>query len=221
VAEVTEKALLTASIGELNQRNIPALFERELKRILQYATLWKAVVLLDEADVFLEGRSEAAGVGTEHNALVAVFLKHLEYFSGIVFLTSNRVMVFDKAMKSRIHLALEYKPPSHEMRRQIWVQALSSLPAEEIDMDLEEDLDEFIREEVNGREISNCVGTARTLARFKRTKLTAEHLHTVLETRREFDRSLEGMRTRRQKTDLSKLEPYQVARRNTLDAADE
>lgn len=221
VAEITEKALLTASIGELNQQNIPSLFERELKRILQYATMWKAVVLLDEADVFLEGRSEAAGVGTEHNALVAVFLKQLEYFSGIVFLTSNRVMVFDKAMKSRIHLALEYKPPSHEMRRRIWMQSLSSIPPEEIDMDIEEDLDEFVQEDLNGREISNSVGTARTLARFKRAKLTVEHLHTVLETRREFERSLDGMRTRRQKTDPSKLESYQVVRRNTLDMTDE
>lgn len=107
-------------MGELNQDDIPSHFERRLKQVLQYATTWKAIVLLDEADVFLEGRSEAVGVAKEDNAFVAVFLKHLEYFSGIVFLTSNRVRVFDKAMKSRIHLALEYQPPNIDMRRRIW-----------------------------------------------------------------------------------------------------
>lgn len=33
-----------------------ASFEKELKKVLQYATTWKAIVLLDEADVFLEAR---------------------------------------------------------------------------------------------------------------------------------------------------------------------
>jgi SpoVK/Ycf46/Vps4 family AAA+-type ATPase len=221
VAEATEKALLTATIGELNQDNIPSRFESRLKQILQYATIWKAVVLLDEADVFLEGRSEAAGVATEHNALVAVFLKHLEYFSGIVFLTSNRVIVFDKAMNSRIHLALEYQAPNHDMRRRIWTDCLSAIPADEIDLDIEEDVDKVLREEINGREITNCVSTARTLARFKGVKLAVTHLHTVLETRREFERSLNGMRARRQQTDPAKGGSHQLARRDTLEVGDD
>lgn len=221
VAEATEKALITATIGEFNEYNIPSYFERRLKKMLQYATIWKAVVLFDEADVFLEGRSDAAGVATEHNALVAVFLKHLEYFSGIVFLTSNRVMVFDKAMKSRIHLALEYKPPDQDMRRRIWTQYLSSIHADEVDLDIEEDVDEFLRDDVNGREIANCVGTARTLAHFKGVKLAVHHVHTVLETRREFEKSLSGMRTRRQQGDPSKAVSYQLARRDTFEFGDD
>ncbi|RYP81369.1 hypothetical protein DL770_005922 [Monosporascus sp. CRB-9-2] len=216
VAELTEKALITATVGELNEYNIPYYFERRLEKLLQYATIWKAVVLLDEADVFLEGRSEVVGVAAEHNALVAVFLKHLEYFSGIVFLTSNRVMVFDKAMKSRIHLALEYKPPDLDMRRRIWTQCLSSIPAVEISLDIEEAVDEFLRDEVNGREIANCISTARTLAHFKGVKLGTQHVHTMLRTRMDFEKSLSSMRAK-QKRDGPKAESYRIPRRDTLE----
>jgi SpoVK/Ycf46/Vps4 family AAA+-type ATPase len=221
VAEATGKALLTATMGELNQDDIPARFERRLKQVLQYATIWKAIVLLDEADVFLEGRSEAVGVAKEHNAFVAIFLKHLEYFSGIVFLTSNRVRVFDKAMKSRIHLALEYQPPNIDMRRRIWTHCLSAIPASDLDLDVEEDVDDFLKEEVNGREIANCVNTARTLARFKRVKLQSKHIEIVLETRREFEKSLHNIRERWQQTDPVKSGPFQIARRDTFAMADD
>ena len=221
VAEATGKALLTATMGELNQDDIPSRFERRLKQVLQYATIWKAIVLLDEADVFLEGRSEAVGVAKEHNAFVAIFLKHLEYFSGIVFLTSNRVRVFDKAMKSRIHLALEYQPPNIDMRRRIWTHCLSEIPASELDLDVEEDVDDFLKEEVNGREIANCVNTARTLARFKRVKLQSKHVETVLETRREFEKSLHNIRERWQQTDPVQSGPFQIASRDTFAMADD
>jgi hypothetical protein len=36
-------------MGDLNKENSPYFFEYALKRILQYATIWKAIVLLDEA----------------------------------------------------------------------------------------------------------------------------------------------------------------------------
>lgn len=41
------------------------------------------------------------------NALVTIFLRMLEYFNGILFLTTNRVMSFDPAFQSRIHMALK------------------------------------------------------------------------------------------------------------------
>jgi SpoVK/Ycf46/Vps4 family AAA+-type ATPase len=192
--------LLSATIGELNKEQYAAWFERRLKHLLHYATTWKAIVLFDEADVFLEGRSDAPGVATEQNALVAVFLKHLEYFSGIVFLTSNRVGVFDQAMKSRIHLALEYQPPDVRMRERIWQQCLGAVPEEEMGMDLEEDLEYFLRDDVNGREIANCVNTARTLARFKSVKLGKEHILTVLKTRSDFDKSLVRLKAKNSKS---------------------
>jgi hypothetical protein len=37
-----------------------------------------------------------------------VFLRVLEYYSGILFLTTNRVGIMDEAFKSRIHVSLYY-----------------------------------------------------------------------------------------------------------------
>ena len=70
-AELTQKALLSTTLGELDKYGHPAYFEYNLKNVLQYATMWKAIVLLDEADVFLEARQDAPGNAAERNALVA------------------------------------------------------------------------------------------------------------------------------------------------------
>lgn len=59
--------------------------EGKLRDVLEIARVWKAVVLIDEADIFLEARSmhEVA-----RNAMVGVFLRTLEYQQGILFLVS-------------------------------------------------------------------------------------------------------------------------------------
>ncbi|OAG04284.1 uncharacterized protein CC84DRAFT_1217762 [Paraphaeosphaeria sporulosa] len=157
----------STSLAELNKENQAWYFEYQLTRVLQYATIWKSVVLLDEADVFLKQRHHDVAGALEHNALVAVFLRHLKYFSGIIFLTMNRIEVFDEAMKSHIHLALGYKPPKVEMRRTLWTKFLEVATGHELKPDVEEAIDVFIQTELNGREISNMINTAQTLARFK------------------------------------------------------
>ncbi|KKY32020.1 putative aaa family [Diaporthe ampelina] len=190
-AEGAQKALISASLGDLNRYDRPWLFELRLKQILTYATMWKAVILLDEADVFLEARQESIG-DSSRNALVAVFLRELEYFSGIVFLTTNRVETFDQAMKSRIHLALEYSPPDIEIRRQVWMKLLNGVPREAMGIDdVDDAVENVLMEKLNGREISNTLNTARTLARFKKEKLQLEHIESVLQVRREFDKSVQ------------------------------
>ncbi|KAK1996295.1 P-loop containing nucleoside triphosphate hydrolase protein [Colletotrichum falcatum] len=185
-AEAKKTALIVASLGELNKENCAIVFERELQRFMQYATIWKAVLLLDEADVFLEKREDNPG-SAERNALVAVFLKQLEYFSGIAFLTTNRLRTFDAAMSSRIHLALGYKAPDIETRRQLWVQCLGKLPADERDFDDVDDASmSFVDRQINGREISNAVNTARTMAKFEKEKLQTRHIELILSLRAKF-----------------------------------
>ncbi|KAJ5159958.1 ATPase AAA-type core [Penicillium canariense] len=188
-AEGTQKALIMTSLGELNKEDSTWAFEARLRLILRYATIWKAVVLMDEADVFLEARDDH-GDNNTRNALVAVFLKELEYFSGVVFLTTNRIRSFDRAMKSRIHLALEYSPPGIETRQQIWQQILSTIPPKDTDVDLDDAIDHFVAVKLNGREISNTINTARTIARFENKPLQLNHIELVLGVRREFEDSL-------------------------------
>lgn len=91
--------------------------ERNLDRCFQMAHKWGCVLLLDEADVFLAKRTKD---DLRRNALVSVFLRVLEYYAGILFLTTNRVGVFDEAFKSRIHMSLGYPTLDLDSTEQIW-----------------------------------------------------------------------------------------------------
>jgi hypothetical protein len=53
----------------------PTTLDSALTRIFTLSPLWDAVVLIDEADVFLEERSTS---DVERNAMVAVFLRQIE-----------------------------------------------------------------------------------------------------------------------------------------------
>jgi hypothetical protein len=101
IAELLKCPLYSVSAGELGTN--PRELEQELTKILDVAHSWGAVLLLDEADVFLEARTAQ---DIHRNALVSIFLRVLEYFQGILFLTTNRVSSFDDAFQSRIHIAL-------------------------------------------------------------------------------------------------------------------
>jgi ATPase family associated with various cellular activities (AAA) len=96
IAELLKCPLYMVSAGELGTD--PRVLERNLTDILDIAHAWGAVLLLDEADVFLEKRSIH---DIHRNALVSIFLRLLEYFQGILFLTTNRVETFDDAFQSR------------------------------------------------------------------------------------------------------------------------
>ncbi|EQL36111.1 hypothetical protein BDFG_02363 [Blastomyces dermatitidis ATCC 26199] len=80
--------------------------ENNLTRIFQIAKCFDALLLLDEVDVlFLERR---ASINMSKDAIVTIFLRKLEYFQGIFFLTINRETEFDEAILSRIHLKIKY-----------------------------------------------------------------------------------------------------------------
>ncbi|KAG5799594.1 hypothetical protein H9Q69_001432 [Fusarium xylarioides] len=193
-AEMSEKALMSTSLSDLNRYDSPYHFEYRLQEVLRYATTWNAIILFDEADVFLEKRDLGTN-STTRNALVAVFLKHLEYFSGIVFLTTNRMGSIDDAMKSRIHLSLSFGPPAGDVRRKIWKQNLEAIPTYETEIGGAElsgrASDQLTHYQLNGREISNALNTAKTLARFEGARLDLRHIETVLKVRQAFDKHIE------------------------------
>jgi hypothetical protein len=68
-AEHTHRALLNISTGELGSYQFR--IEHELKRLLTYASTFQAIVLIDEADVFLEARKSGPSDALEQNAMVA------------------------------------------------------------------------------------------------------------------------------------------------------
>ena len=158
--------------------------EDSLQRVLEISTKWGAVLLLDECDVFLEQRTVA---DIERNKLVSVFLRLLEYFKGVLFLTTNRISTFDAAFQSRIHLMINYPTLDSKARMVIWHNfirpeaASSSKYSSNI---CDEDFKSLAQMELNGREIKNIVKTAHLLASRKNVPLAMEHIRTVLRVKK-------------------------------------
>ena len=151
--------------------------ESSLSNVLEMATKWNAILLLDEADVFLEQRSSH---DLERNKLVSIFLRILEYYEGILFLTTNRVDNIDAAFQSRIHISMQYKELSISSRRHVWRNfLLASSKGKEYGFS-DADLDKLAVYKMNGREIKNVLKTAQLLASKKGAKLGYEHVESVL-----------------------------------------
>jgi ATP-dependent 26S proteasome regulatory subunit len=146
-----------------------------LQNILEMVAKWNAILLLDECDVFLEARTSH---DLERNKLVSIFLRTLEYYEGILFLTTNRVSNMDAAFQSRIHVSMAYPNLTSSSRRQIWENFLAtSKQKSEIS---EKDLDDLSEFELNGRQIKNVLKTAFLISVRKRMPLKKEFIETVL-----------------------------------------
>ncbi|KAI5462834.1 hypothetical protein BGZ63DRAFT_402193 [Mariannaea sp. PMI_226] len=99
-----------------------------IKRVFSMATEWNAVILLDEADVFMAERNPN---DIHRNELVSIFLRELEYFRGIIFLTTNLYHTIDSAFRSRVSLHLLFQALSRDARESIWRKFLDRLPKPE------------------------------------------------------------------------------------------
>ncbi|ETS73988.1 hypothetical protein PFICI_13854 [Pestalotiopsis fici W106-1] len=207
VAELAEKPLYRVTCGDIGTN--PESVEQYLESVLYIGTTWKAVVLLDESDVFLEEREKT---DLQRNALVSVFLRALEYYEGILILTSNRVGIFDEAFKSRVQLALHYPPLDYKGRWEIWNNFFSLLRRQQENKqsvadgfsnvtladgesisqeELCDKIDVLAKEELNGRQIRNAITTARQLARFRGQPLGFAHLAQTIRIANEFEEYVE------------------------------
>ncbi|KAM7201768.1 hypothetical protein V8F20_004729, partial [Naviculisporaceae sp. PSN 640] len=81
--------------------------ESRLSEVFRLANLWDCVLLLDEADIFLSHR-EKKDDNLQRNAIVSIFLRTMEYYPGILFLTTNRPGALDEALNSRVHISLAF-----------------------------------------------------------------------------------------------------------------
>ncbi|KAH0563403.1 hypothetical protein GP486_002024 [Trichoglossum hirsutum] len=200
-AEANNKPLLPITCGDLG--STPRDVETKLVEAFQLAQLWNCVLLLDEADIFLANRCES---DIQRNALVSVFLRVLEYYEGILFLTTNRVGVFDEAFKSRIHMALYYPPLEWKYTRKIWDSHLKKLKSSGlVEVEYEDILeyaeDFFDKQNAkgspigpvwNGRQIRNAFQSAVALAGYRskggeKIRLEREHFQRVSNVSNEFN----------------------------------
>ncbi|KAJ5774987.1 ATPase AAA-type core [Penicillium paradoxum] len=207
VAEYTGRPLLSITAADLGHEPEP--LERNLLQFFRHARRWNAIVLLDEADVYLETRSAQ---DLRRNSIVSIFLRALDYFQGILFLTTNRVGSFDEAFMSRIHVQIGYDPLDEDSRKHIWDGYFKKL-AKNYENDGQEircsyDAKEFVRRsddlralEWNGREIRNAFQTAVALACFQARQegnsipeLTDEHLRQVVNMSHNFKSYVKAVR---------------------------
>ena len=103
MADSTKRPLFPITCGDIGETAMEV--EKNLHKNFRLAHKWGCVLLLDEADVFLAKRNKT---DLRRNAVTSVFLRSLEYYAGILFLTTNRVGGIDPAFKSRIHVSLYY-----------------------------------------------------------------------------------------------------------------
>ena len=204
------------SAGELGEdaRRV----EEALENILELTTKWQAI-LLDECDIFLEQRTtadiarnmlvssklfskpvnpsscfETRTKGRDRNthSVPIVFLKQLEYYRGVLFLTTNQVAAFDPAFESRIHLSINYPALDRESRLHIWRTFVrpdsgaggatgASQYASQV---TDEELQDLARHELNGRQLKNVVKTARLLAKNEKSALALRHIEKVLNVKK-------------------------------------
>lgn len=149
-----------------------------------------------------------------------MFLRVLEYYTGILFLTTNRIGDFDEAFASRIHVSLEY-PQLTEESTQTILQLNIGLIKERFEKNgrtiaIDEDdigfkVAHYWRENqktrLNGRQIRNACQTALALAEFDaqggnhrstldvnaKVVLHSKYFETVLKAYLEFNKYLKNI----------------------------
>jgi ATPase family associated with various cellular activities (AAA) len=114
-AELIDRPLYSIHSGSLGTD--AKTIEKNLSVIFQRGKRWDCVLLLDEADIFVGKR----GDDLEKNAIVAEFLRTLEYFDGLLFMTTNRPEDIDDAIISRCAAIIDYFPPGAQGAGAIWM----------------------------------------------------------------------------------------------------
>ncbi|EXL90487.1 hypothetical protein NOF04DRAFT_20586 [Fusarium oxysporum II5] len=212
VADLCQKPLYPITCGDLGITAEQV--ETRLKRIFVQAQKWECVLLLDEADVFLSERTN----DVKHNSLVSVFLRILEYYKGILFLTTNRVGRMDEAFRSRVHVSLYYPPLDEKSTLDIFkinIQRTQKRMGDKMKID-NVSIEEFAydhfqgnhqRVRWNGRQIRNAFHIAVALAeneainkanrkekkKYRAPTLRAKHFDTVEQASSQFDNYLKSV----------------------------
>ena len=168
-AEHTERPLYVLELGELgtNAQEV----ETNLRKVFARVARWNAVLQFDECEIFLTQRAN----DLERSAIVGIFLRLLDYYQGILFLTTNRCDVLDYAVLSRVMLKLEYPDLDPEARQIIWRHMFDAAELKLVDGSFKQ----LAETNMNGRQIRNMTRLAKIL--HPDGALTLDDLQGVLE----------------------------------------
>jgi hypothetical protein len=188
IAEVAERPLYRVTHTDIGKNVLSA--ERVFKSVLQIKPAWRCIVLLDDADVFLEQRSSR---DLKHNGLISAFLQFLERYNGTLVLTSHRVGSFDGVLKSRIQFAVHLEKPTQQQRIRVWknhANRLGKLTGYDDKASILSHIEELSEFELDGQQISNAIQTAQQLAAYRREYLRFEHLKFAIAASVKFEKWL-------------------------------
>lgn len=184
IAERLKRPLYMVGVGELGT-DVDAL-ETSLRNILDIASSWNAVLLIDEADIFMEARSNR---DVHRNAMVGVFLRLLEYYEGVLFLTTNRAKNIDKAFFFRISMAIHFPDLGYDDRYTIWTNILNLYNVNSLS---KADIEELAKYELNGRQIKGITRIASGLAGSESREVDYDDILRVIEKSEEFTEYMKG-----------------------------
>jgi hypothetical protein len=165
-SEVVGKPLYRVHSGQLG--TTAASVGATLSGILRRAVRWDAILLLDEADVYIRCRDN----DLEHNAIVAEFLRTLEYFNGLLFMTTNRIDDVDDAILSRCIATIHYETPPKADAIRLW-----KLLAEQFHAELADEVIEALTlayPHASGRDIKELLKLTTRYCNVKQIPLSAE-----------------------------------------------
>jgi len=167
-AEETQRPLYVLELGELG--TTAEQVEEKLQRVFTRVARWNAVLQFDECEIFLSQR----GDDLERSAIVGIFLRLLDYYQGILFLTTNRPEVLDHAVLSRVMLKLAYPDLDQGARTAIWRTMLDAAGLTLLDGPV----DKLAEKDINGRQIRNLTRLGKIL--YPDGQVTLDQMRKVL-----------------------------------------
>ncbi len=170
-AEVMHKALYSVQASQLGLT--PTDLEDELLKCFARATRWGAILLIDEADVYVSAR----GSDLVQNAIVGVFLRVLEYYQGVMFMTTNRADLVDDAIASRCLAKITYAAPPVGDQQRIWKILAKTMDATVSDAVIKKFAE--ANPGTTGRDVKNLMKLVLLVSKARGTPITAETLSFV------------------------------------------
>jgi SpoVK/Ycf46/Vps4 family AAA+-type ATPase len=181
VADLMQKPLLPITTAQLSES--PDNIEYRLDNSFQLARRWEAILLWEDADIFL---ASCTSSDPTRNSIATTAMRFLETYKGIVFLTTNRVHASDDTFISRINQSLYYPSLPRDNQLSIFKDLLKVAVVEDI-LEIMEYLRRALKDSkegaMNGQEIRNAVVYAQDLAYYDRVRLGWQHFMAVFRTK--------------------------------------
>lgn len=150
--------ILSMYVGE-SEKNVRKIFDSYKEIVAK--TKNEPILLLNEADQFLSGRTSGPGGGAEkmHNQMQNIFLEQIERFEGILIATTNLLENIDPAFSRRFDYKIKFEKPNDKQRLEIW----KKLMPKNAPLDKDVNLETLAKHPLTGGQIQLIIKNAATL----------------------------------------------------------